>query len=610
MPGCGLQISGYDSDEVICSQGLSECVMKDVMPIPAEKDDAVEVQNLKPYVKLCCSNSTKLCTLCLVIDTELYISPDKDMQDTDHSGFDDETRNAEAFLKMCYRAEPNLPICKKVEFTINHTAISQQNKAKMSMVIVNPDGIFFSSQVFVYPSKSKLFQEVRAPSQNEVCHQELQGRVKMCPGSGPELSFVYQKEMNCVELQFAYRNKSLPYVCIQYEQNGTCQNWSSSTVPLFSVTPCMCLQVWDEDDDRSIRFQHCPFTNKDVFQKNVWQNMTVSVRQGQMKNNGGMLLWNLSAPCRLEGEVWPCHKEFSCTEIEGLRQQLATGKWNQNSKGLWEKRGVFEDISLKPSSCVMVKVIGMGHELGPFCFKKTDRWRWNLLIVGVMLLVCLTALMFYLLRASVKKWVLRWHYDEEIVKEVCVVLLSPPDVDDDVSKSVDQLNSLLCNRGFSVSVDQWSRNEQCTLGPLLWLHAQLLEPNTRVVLVVTHKSLERTEEWAHQHKEVVTEDKSLPEKWSPYADVFTAALNIIQGHKQLGGAGERFILVKFDTHLHSHRNLPKLLQGLPLFKLPSQTEALLAELRSRGRTWIGWKRNVSDRWQAKTEKGPEQQKIY
>lgn len=39
-----------------------------------------------------------------------------------------------------------------------------------------------------------------------------------------------------------------------------------------------------------------------------------------------------------------------------------------------------------------------------FCFLLTaaDRWRWSLLIVGLMLLVCVTVLIVYLLHDSVK----------------------------------------------------------------------------------------------------------------------------------------------------------------------------------------------------------------
>lgn len=171
-----------------------------------------------------------------------------------------------------------------------------------------------------------------------------------------------------------------------------------------------------------------------------------------------------------------------------------------------------------------------------------------------------------------------------------VVLLSPPDVDDATSKLVCQIGSNLSDKGFSVSVDQWSRREQCNWGPLPWLHSQLLELNSlggRVLLVLTRRALERTEEWMHWNKDIINEsmgnkENDLPKLWSPYSDLFTASLSLIQADKLLDRAGKRFVLVKFDSHpreTHTRdRCLPELLQGLPLFSLPSQNQSLLAEL--------------------------------
>ncbi|XP_044029523.1 uncharacterized protein il17rc [Siniperca chuatsi] len=621
MSACVLEISGYDSHEVICSQGLSDCTIKDQTPYTEAENDAVDVRNLTPYFKLCCKDRTP-CTLCLVIDTDIDIQPDKHMEDEGHSGLDEEdysqeTRNPKASVTVCYYAVPTALTCKKVEFTVNHPALSQQNQAKLSIVITKPVGVSFSSQVIVYSSKpSHLLQEVVAPSLDEVCSPGVQKRVEEC--HVPRLSSVINQEMNQVELQFAGSNESLPSVCVQYEQNGRCQKWNRTIIPLYSVTPCMCFQVWEENDQRSRRSLSCPFINIDIFKRNVWQNVSVSVGQGEMNNYRTMLLWNLSAPCRLKGEVWPCHKENSCREIKGFRQQLANGTWKQNSKGQWEKVGVFEDINLQRSPCVMVKVKGMEELMGPFCFNNTDRWRWSLLVVGVMLLVCLTVLILYLRHDFVKKWAWSWHHGRFVAigRNRHVVLLSPPDVDDGVSESVCRLGSLLCNQGFSVSVDQWSRKEQCTLGPLPWLHSQLLQLKShggRVVLVLTRKALERAEEWTHKGViKMKGEDKGLPQMWSPYSDVFTASLCLIQADKQLGRAGERFLLVKFDSHPRSDRSLPELLQGLPLLQLPSQTQALLTELTVGGtgrglgrRTWTGWKWSASDGWGSKTKEGPD-----
>ncbi|KAM3878444.1 uncharacterized protein ACN63O_006182 [Diretmus argenteus] len=332
----------------------------------------------------------------------------------------------------------------------------------------------------------------------------------------------------------------------------------------------------------------------DVFQRNIWKNVSITVLQGELNSYGAMLLWNLSAPCRLEAEVWPCHRtasveEKSCKEMKGFRQQLlSNGTWKQNSKGHWENLGVFEDINLQLSPCVMVKVNGMETELGPFCFNDTSRWRWSLLVVAVVLLLCLTALIFYFLHDIVK-----------ISGRPHLVLLSPPDVQGVVSELVCKLGSLLLDRGFSVSVDQWSRTEQCSLGPLPWLHSQLLKldhPGGRVVLVLTQKAWNRAEEWTRQQKEAQVEVAGLPVVLSPYSDVFTACLFLIQADKRLGRAGERFLLVDFEScpvrSLCSDGSLLELFQGLSVFHLPSQNQALLSELtvgrRGRGSDRKKW----------------------
>ncbi|KAG7494651.1 hypothetical protein JOB18_034972 [Solea senegalensis] len=607
----GLEPSGYDSDTVMCSQGLSKCTMKDEMFLLAESD-GVDVQKVTADFKFCSKTSDR-CFLCLVIDIELHVH-DTNVEFEGSTELDEEfdsegARNSEASVTMCYKTPSTMPTCKKVEFTVNHTAITQQNHTQISMVITQPAGVSFGNKVLVYPHKFlHLTQEVDAPSLNKVCSQKLKKCAEEC--RVPELRTVIPKEMNSVELQFDGRNDSFLSLCIQYEKNGMCQRWNRGTIPLSSVTRCMCLMAWY--DDKHVRAQWCPFTNMDFSHKTVWRNVSVSVRP--TNNYGPMLLWNLSAPCRLDGEVWPCRRESSCREMKGFRQKLAEGAWRQNSKGLWERRGVFEDIDLQPSPCVMVKIEGMRHELGPFCFNQSDRWRWSLLTVGVMLLVFLTLLVFYIKRDFVKKWAWSWHHGGfvKIGRKDHVVLLSPPDVDNVVAESVCGLGSLLCNQGLDVTVDQWSRTEQSTLGPLPWLHSQLLKLNhqeSRVVVVLTHSALQRAEEWTCQYKdEVVTkkEDEGPCQVWSPYSDVFTASLRLIHAHRQQGGAGERFLLVKFASSPINDKNLPELLQGLPLFQLPSQTQALLTELRlgvkartSRGKS--RWKRCGSDGWRAKTK---------
>uniref|UniRef100_A0A3B5B7H4 Uncharacterized LOC103359679 n=1 Tax=Stegastes partitus TaxID=144197 RepID=A0A3B5B7H4_9TELE len=545
LSACVLETSEHGRPEVICSQGLSDCTVRDEMFLMAA-ENTVHVQTLKPYFKLCCKNR-KTCTLCLEIDAELSIQPDKGSEDEGSSESDEEDYREETGTSatLCYSTAATMPTCKKVEFTVNHTALVQQNLAKVSLVITKPDGFHFGNQVDVYSFKqTRQRKKVVAPSLEKVCSQELRRRVPKC--LVPAVSSVINQELDQVELQFEDRNKTLPSMCIQYEQDGKCQSWSRRTIPLQAVAPCMCLQAWNEDGQRSARSVQCPFKRTDfqhVFQKNMWENVFVSVMAREKTGFGTMLLWNLSAPCRLEGEVQLCYEGNSCRQKNEVRQQLANGTW----------RG--------------------------FCFVllAASRGRWSLLVAGVLLLVCLTMLMCYFL-----------HHFVKIGRKGHVVLLSPPDVDDGVSESVHQLWSLLCSQGFSVSVDMWSRKEQCDLGPLPWLHSQLLKINSlgsRAVLILNGKALERTEEWTRSSKVVIEtkgEDRLPPQLQSPYYDMFAASLFLIQADKQLGRAGERFVLVRFDspskqTH-SSDRSLPELLQGLPLFQLPSQTPSLLAEL--------------------------------
>ncbi|KAM8917207.1 uncharacterized protein il17rc isoform 2-T2 [Spinachia spinachia] len=584
LPGA-LATSGHAGHEVICLQGLSDCTIEDMMLLSPRNDD-VAVRNLKPYFKLCCRDGA-LCALCLVIDTEIDFKP--------------------ASVTLCYSAASVMPTCKRVEFIGIYGSLTQKEWPKFRVVIREPAGVSFSTYVIVFSSEpAHLSREVEAPSLDEVCSQEQRERVQQC--RVPRLSSVINQTMNWVELKLSDTNESLPSVCVQYEKNGKCLEWNRRPIPLYSVTPCMCLQVWNEGElGRSLS---CPFVNTDVLQRNVWQNVSVSMRLGQVSNHHSMLWWNLSAPCRLEGEVWPCHNDHTCREMEGSRQQLANSTWGQNSKGLWEKKGVFEEIKSHLSPCVMVKLKGRRDVLGPFC-EHTNRWRWSLLVVGLMLLVCLTVLAFYFLHDVVKEWV--WSCRPggfvKISKGGHVVLLSPPDVDDSVSESVCQLGAQLRHRGFNVLVDQCSRKEQCNLGPLPWLHSQLMEMNSRggtFVLVLTRASLNRAEEWAHWSKEG-SKTKREHGTVSPYSDVFTASLSIIQADKQLGRAAEHFLLVTLGSHPEGDRRLPELLRGLPMFQLPSQAKALLHELhvgrtvRGAGRrTWKGWEWITSGGGTAKT----------
>ncbi|XP_029005799.1 interleukin-17 receptor C isoform X2 [Betta splendens] len=578
LSACDLEVYEHDNHDVVCSEGLSDCVLKDAMPLGEDVESAVYIKHLTPSVKLCCNDSVALCTLCLVVDTR--VSVDLSDEDADYSG-DEETEDQKASVTLCYKIARALPTCKKVEFTVNLTAFAQDKQTEVVTVIIRKHEFSYSDTLMFYPySNLSLEKTVNVPHLSEVCHQEP---VKNC--QVPSLNTVISSESKTVELKFPDSIETLPSVCIQYERNGVCQKWNRKNIPLHSVAPCTCFQVWYEDEERPIRSLRCPFTNNNGFKRNIHENVSVSIRQSVVGTYRTMLQWTVSAPCRLEGEVWPCEKRDSCRELPGFRQRLLNNHWTQNSKGLWVNEDIFDDIPLSHSLCIMVAV--EGHELGEYCFNNTDRHRWNLLFVGVGLLVCLTGLLFYFIQGDIKKWAWSWNHGGFVKlpmnKKVHVVLLSPPDVDVGVSALVNGLGLHLQKHGFGVSVEQWSRMEQCALGPLPWLYSQL-KPNSRVVLILTPKALEKAGEWTLKDKqdaEAKWGDTDVPQTLSPYSDVFMGSLCIIEKEQQLARVHQRFLLVKFDTHSGTCKDLPKLLEGLPVFGFPSQNHELLAELTVR-----------------------------
>lgn len=165
----------------------------------------------------------------------------------------------------------------------------------------------------------------------------------------------------------------------------------------------------------------------------------------------------------------------------------------------------------------------------------------------------------------------------KVGRNASVLLLSPPDVDKGVSKSMCELSYLLLHHGFSVVTDFWSRQQQCELGPIPWFHSQMMEPNNnRVVLVLTPAALERAHKWVQQGRTMEEEGDH------PHSAVFTACLFHIYTDQQLQRTTKRFVLVMFDADLCRKSQLPRPLLGLPLFWLPSQNKALLKELTVGG----------------------------
>lgn len=74
--------------------------------------------------------------------------------------------------------------------------------------------------------------------------------------------------------------------------------------------------------------------------ESMQNNISVSMAQHQTREGGVGLSWNVTAPCRLEAEVWLCKREQpggQCEEVRGSRQRVHDG-WIPTRKGHWVKK--------------------------------------------------------------------------------------------------------------------------------------------------------------------------------------------------------------------------------------------------------------------------------
>lgn len=171
-----------------------------------------------------------------------------------------------------------------------------------------------------------------------------------------------------------------------------------------------------------------------------------------------------------------------------------------------------------------------------------------------------------------------------------VVLLYPSDEGQPLPELMCHLGSSLQTLGFSVSLDLWSHGELSALGPVPWLHSrlnQLKKQGGKVVLVLTQAAWIRAEEWGARSCERNRSTKENDAGWSytvssPCVDVFTASLSCILADNLQGRAGERFMLVQFESlppqPPGGFRPLPELYRGLHVYSLPSQSLGFLTEL--------------------------------
>uniref|UniRef100_A0AAZ1XD93 SEFIR domain-containing protein n=1 Tax=Oreochromis aureus TaxID=47969 RepID=A0AAZ1XD93_OREAU len=565
-----LKIFNQDTPEFTCSKGLTDCHVdqapfSDVFPDPYSK---VDVTQLQLESVLCCSNRQN-CSLCLQVTITLQAEEVGDVMDVSEESGDDSEK--EAFVKVHFSIPGTLERWKVLYFKQSNSTVE-----KSTYKLLLREKVDFGSPVMV--SVDSKSQNMTLPSLKGVCDKELNGTIKEC---GPRLRVVRDHQRDVIlQLKNADVRKGdaikwqMVWDKIPAEQHAWPEEENQVVIPSDFVAPCLCFQAWWKG---SLKTQICPFKNNEDALENMQHSVSVTLVESHFWDGGTGLIWNVSAPCILEAEVWLCKKDQvggQCEEVMGSRQRLRA-KLNKRSNGY------------------LMKINGTNSPLEPQCPFATSRLRWSLVLIIGLLFMCLAILGAYLIQGILQGYVWKWLKDEDVkgaVGGVHVVLLYPPDDNPCLPELLCHLGSSLQTLGFTVSLDLWSHAELSMLGPVPWLHSrldQLQRQGGKVVLVLTQASWTKAEEWGAQrserkrHVEEEEAGRDYPGS-SRCADVFSASLSCVLADYLQGRAGERFMLVQFESFPPeppgSFRPLPELFRGLHVYSLPSQSLGFLTEL--------------------------------
>uniref|UniRef100_A0A8C7ZEA6 SEFIR domain-containing protein n=1 Tax=Oryzias sinensis TaxID=183150 RepID=A0A8C7ZEA6_9TELE len=408
----------------------------------------------------------------------------------------------------------------------------------------------------------------------------------------PRIVVVCEHDRNLIRLQLKNTNSKMEELSVQMLWNEMDLIWpegeSEMEITSDYITPCLCFEVlwWNGKD---VRRKYCPFESDPDALKRMLPHVSLAVVESQVRDRGTALTWNVTSPCVLEADLWLCTKDFEgghCKELIGSRQKLG-GSWTAGPFAfLFKLESNFE----------------------PQCPFSKSRVRWILPLLIGFPLMCLAILGAYIAQGILKGYVWKWLKEDDVKGAVGgghVVLLYPPDENEqDLPGLLCQLGSSLQALGFTVSLDLWSQAELSILGPVPWLHSRLdrlQRQGGKVVLVLTQVTWTRAEEWGALScsRSTPTENNRSKEEnpagSSPtschHADVFGASLSCILADCLQGRAGERFMLVQFESlppePPGSFRPLPQLFRGLHVYSLPSQSLGFLTELAGAQRTASG-----------------------
>ncbi|XP_033982369.1 interleukin-17 receptor C isoform X1 [Trematomus bernacchii] len=613
MSARALEIIDRDAPELTCSKGLTDCTVSSAFPFMTNQDGTIDVTNVQLKVILCCSATD--CEPCLqILITVQEADLVKEASDQSGDCSDEEelfntNQKAEgsgtfpepiATVKVCFSSPGSSDICKKLQFKPSSSgfdqASSQRPKHKQKQLVLTVENVTLGNPVVVQVSRSNKTEIITIPSLEEVCSMNLNRTLKKC--DVPRLRFDHERNVVVVVLLQRENSNVTDELMVWNHPTEESLVWPKDDreiiLPSKFVAPCMCFQVWWKKDE--LRKEYCPFLNRQDVLERMQHNVSVSLKESLQRGGASVLIWNVTAPCRLNAEVSLCKKDPAggrCEEVKGFRQELHdhTG-WRAIRSG-YSKTDTF-DISSHPLLCVQIKIQGIESYIEPQCPFATSRWRWSLPLLIGLLLMSLALLGLYLMQGVLKGYMWRWLKDEDVKGAVGgghVVLLYPPDDNQALPEMMSHLGSSLQALGFTVSLDLWSQTELSVLGPVPWLHSRLnrlQKQGGKVVLVLTQAAWIRAEEWGarssernNPHRDIEETGRSYTAS-SPCVDVFTASLSCILADYLQGRAGERFVLVQFESlppePPGGFRPLPELFRGLHVYSLPSQSLGFLTEL--------------------------------
>ncbi|XP_023155012.2 interleukin-17 receptor C isoform X1 [Amphiprion ocellaris] len=596
-----LEMIDRDAPELSCSEALTDCHVSSGYQFCAAVTDPsgpVDIAEVQLEVVLCCP-ARQDCKICLQI---IIILQEVDKA-ADVSGESSDDSDDEAWVKVALSSPGAEEVCKALWFKPSYSSLAHPSKQSTHKLLLTEKMEFGSPVVVLAHSKeTQHIQNITIPSLEEVCSMKLDWAVKEC--NVPKLRVATDQKKNVVLLQLENtdtRQDELMWQMVWNGSPGEVLIWpkgkTEMIIPSNYVAPCLCFKVWWKGKD--LQRDYCPFKNQQDALERMRHNVSVSVVEAQMRTGEAGLSWNVTAPCRLEAEVWLCKKNLArhqCEEVTGSRQRLQAG-WSTTRSGHWQT-GEF-NVSSHPLLCVQLNIKGMKSHLEPQCPFTTSRSRWSVPLLIGLFLISLTILGAYIIQGILKGYVWRWLKEDDVKGAVGgghVVLLYSSEDDRGLPGLLCHLGSSLQALGFSVSLDLWSQAELSMLGPVPWLHSRLdrlQRQGGKVVLVLTRATWTRAEEWGarsserstpgerNRSKEEEEEGRSYAAS-SPCADVFSASLSCILADYLQGRAGERFMLVQFESLPPelpgSFRPLPQLFRGLHVYSLPSQSLGFLTEL--------------------------------